>query len=354
MKPLFSNEDWQRVGHDWDAFWDRKLTRPMIFMEWGDPSIPEPQGFHRYYPQYPVSLSGKEIMEIETRRITRVRFLGDGLPRRFTNFGPGSMAPYFGSEPGWDDTTVWFKDVGKLLSEITLKMDRTCAWYKRVHEILDAEIEAFGREVVPSFSDMGGNLDILASVRGSENLLFDLMDCPETVEAKGREITREWLKNYAEESAKLKGKTRGFMPWAPIYSPTRTTYMLQCDFSYMISPDMFERFVMPDLTACCDFVELPFYHLDGKRQLPHLDHLLSIKKLRGVQWIPGAGQPPASQWPEVLTKIRQAGKLVQIYLSAEEALDLKTMMSLEGFIIEIGSGNLGVEELKEVYKKLIS
>ncbi len=46
--------------------------------------------------------------------------------------------------------------------------------------------------------------------------------------------------------------------------------MLQCDFAYMISPQMFERFVLPDLTACCEALEHGFYHLDGKGQIRHL------------------------------------------------------------------------------------
>ena len=41
---------------------------------------------------------------------------------------------------------------------------------------------------------------------------------------------------------------RGTDTWAPIWAPDRT-YMLQSDFAYMISPSMFERFVVPDLVA---------------------------------------------------------------------------------------------------------
>ena len=61
----------------------------------------------------------------------------------------------------------------------------------------------------------------------------------------------------------------------------------------MISPAMFERFVMPDLVACCDHLDHGFYHLDGKGEIPHLDLLLSIPRLRGIQWIPGDGAAPA-------------------------------------------------------------
>ncbi len=46
--------------------------------------------------------------------------------------------------------------------------------------------------------------------------------------------------------------------------------MLQSDFAYMLSPSMFERFVLPDLETICNHLDYGFYHLDGKNQIPHL------------------------------------------------------------------------------------
>ncbi len=92
---------------------------------------------------------------------------------------------------------------------------------------------------------------------------------------------------------------RGNACWGPVWSPGKG-YMLQCDFSYMISPRMFRRFVMPDLEACCAHLDYAFYHMDGKGELAHLDQLFSLERLRGIQWQPGDGQPMAEAWPEVL------------------------------------------------------
>jgi len=89
--------------------------------------------------------------------------------------------------------------------------------------------------------------------------------------------------------------------------------MLQCDFCYMIGPEMFDTFVKPELTATCEKLPHAFYHLDGIGQLPHLESLLTIQSLRGVQWVPGSGQPDCSHWPDVYRTIRSAGKLVQLF-----------------------------------------
>ena len=108
--------------------------------------------------------------------------------------------------------------------------------------------------------------------------------------------------------------------------------MLQSDFCYMISPDMFERFVMPDLETVCSHIDYGFYHLDGKGQIPHLDMLLSIKNLRGVQWVPGDGQPPTWEWLPLLKRIRDAGKLCQIYASPKGALRVARELGGKGFM----------------------
>ena len=89
--------------------------------------------------------------------------------------------------------------------------------------------------------------------------------------------------------------------------------MLQCDFSYMISPRMFERFVLPEIRATCQRLPRAFYHLDGVGQIHHLDHLLSIAELDGVQWVPGDGKPDCAHWPEIYRKVHAAGKKIQVF-----------------------------------------
>jgi hypothetical protein len=111
--------------------------------------------------------------------------------------------------------------------------------------------------------------------------------------------------------------------------------MLQSDFAYMISPAMFEEFVLPDVEACCERMDHGFYHLDGKGQLRHLDMLLSLPRLRGIQWIPGDGQPPPECWLPVLKRIRDAGKLCQLYVSPQGAKTIVSELGGRGFALYI-------------------
>jgi 5-methyltetrahydrofolate--homocysteine methyltransferase len=161
-----------------------------------------------------------------------------------------------------------------------------------------------------------------------------VVDQPEEVARLAAQITRLWIRYYAELDAIIRPACRGTSCWTPIWS-TGKTYMLQCDFSYMISPRMFERYVVPDLTACCEYLDHGFYHLDGKGEIPHLNLLLGIQRLRGIQWIPGDGQPPPDQWLPLLKRIRDGGKLCQVFVTPQGALHIARNLGGKGFLFVI-------------------
>ena len=118
----------------------------------------------------------------------------------------------------------------------------------------------------------------------------------------------------------------------------------------MVSPAHFERFAIPELKALCDRLSDPFYHLDGKGQLPHLDAVLRLEKLKGIQWVPGAGQADPSEWIDVLARIRGAGKLCQVYTHPEGALKIKRELGGEGFAFAISG--IAVDNAEELFQKL--
>ncbi|MFB3896749.1 MAG: hypothetical protein ACE14V_10650 [bacterium] len=354
MQIRFNDQDWERITQDWTGFWHQDLDQPMVWIQIWDPSKEPIPGRKSFMAQYPLQLSPEEIIELETRHLEGFDFIGDAFPKLFVNFGAGSAAAYFGAIPKVEPTTVWFDPMNFDLQYIKLAINRTGEWYQRIHAILDAALARWQDKVQVSNTDIGGNLDILASLRGTEQLLIDCYEQPEWVAGLCKQITTYWLQIYQEEADKILKVCRGTSPWAPVFSQGYT-YMLQSDFSYMISPQMFERFVMPDLCTCCDFLDDPFYHLDGKGQLNHLDMLCSIKKLKGIQWGPGAGQPEAEEWPEVIHKIRAADKLCWVVVSPEGALRIKNEFGGKGFIFSIYSETrtLTLNEANELYRELI-
>ena len=126
----------------------------------------------------------------------------------------------------------------------------------------------------------------------------------------------------------------GSSGWAAVWSPERY-YMFQSDFAYMILPDLFRKFVIPDLAICAETIPNAFYHLDGKGQIPHLKQLLALEPLRGIQWIPGDGAPPPEEWLDLLKQILEGGKLCQLYVSAHGARQIIHELGGKGLALSI-------------------
>jgi len=58
-------------------------------------------------------------------------------------------------------------------------------------------------------------------LRGSDNLLFDLIDSPEEVEQAVKKITTLWIRYYNELEAITLKAGRGNACWGPCWSPGR-------------------------------------------------------------------------------------------------------------------------------------
>ena len=108
------------------------------------------------------------------------------------------------------------------------------------------------------------------------------------------------------------------MAWAP-----GRMSKLQCDFSAMISPEMFGEFMVPVLTEMTGRLDYCMYHWDGTGALAHHDHLLSIPRLSMIQWTPGAGVEDVTHrrwWPYYHKTIEAGKKVVLMGFHGEENL----------------------------------
>ena len=337
MRPnlKFNSQDWDRIKRDWTAWWNRDIDRPMVVAEvykWqGKRFIPQFTGWDVEKNVFPIN----SVLDDSQTFLEGVTFYGDSWPRWWPNLGAGIIAGFQGAAVGVDENTVWFDPLeNNALDDIQLKYDSNNFWWRWVKTITHAAVERWGSDITIATTDLGGNADILASLRGTQNLLMDLYDAPETVDGLVAEISQLWLRYYDELFEIIKTVDNGTTAWTPMWCPGRY-YMLQSDFAYMISPPMFERFVLPDLETICNHLDYGFYHLDGKNQIPHLDMLLAIENLRGIQWIPGDGAPPPEEWLPLLKRIRDGGKLCQVFVTAEGALTIAKELGGKGFAFMI-------------------
>lgn len=327
----FTVAAWAKVRENYRRWWAGELDRPLIHLTVNgaaEPDRPRPTlPTYGFQSMYDAMTSAEAIVDVWDYRLATQHWLGDGFPSVFPNFGPGVVAAFLGAELQNGDNTVWFHPrEPKSVTTLQFAFTPENPWLRRISDLVRAAGERWRDQVLVGMTDLGGSLDLLATFCPGEQLLLDLYNAPEAVKARTWELHELWWQYYQHFTRLQRSCNPGFSAWTPIYSET-PYYMLQCDFSYMIGPDMFDEFVKSELAAACKKLGNVFYHLDGPGELPHLDSLLSIPELKGIQWVPGAGQPGIEQWPEVYRKIRDAGKLIQFFTS-QSSLGLNALDAL--------------------------
>ncbi len=347
----FPDNGWEDVQHNWRAWWTGELERALVVLECLEAQdASTPHYASTFLGNYGLEACVDALLDLFVIRLEATYYLGDAFPRFWPNYGPGIVAAFAGSGLQAVADTTWFSPAAEgRISELHATMQAENPWWQRVAEVTRAAVERWGQQLAIGFTDLGGNLDVLAHLRGTQRLLLDLIDSPQEVDRLVDETHHLWLE-CCEALYAITRLGRGITCWGPCWSPTRG-YLLQSDFSYMVSPRMFERFVVPEISACCEALDYPFYHLDGKGQLPHLDMLLSMPRLRGIQWVPGDGQPQAEHWLPLIQRIRKSGKLCQVYVSAQGALRILREVGGKGVCLAInetltpGQGRALLEEI---------
>ncbi|MFP4054684.1 MAG: hypothetical protein ACLFV7_12555 [Phycisphaerae bacterium] len=320
MSIAFSQQRWDRTRQDYAAWWAGESDRPMVpvTVTGRDPERNAPRRNHRgRTAAYDLDrASAEEIVDSEDHFLAGLEFRADGFPQTWLDYGPGVLAVFLGARGEITRQTVWFhppaggEDTPP--GEMNLQLRPDHPWLERIEAIISAARERWGSLVQVGMTDLGGAVDVISTFRPGEKLLLDLYDHPADVERLTWQVHEAWFAVWDRLNALLQPTNPGYTAWAGIFSP-RPHYMFQCDFAYMIGPEMFERFVLPELSASFARVEHAFYHLDGVGQLPHLDMLLADENLRGIQWVPGDGQKPCGEWPDVYRRIQDAGKLIQFF-----------------------------------------
>lgn len=201
--------------------------------------------------------------------------------------------------------SVWFHPERILpIKELHFQYDSNNIWLNRIKELCAAAMKKWKGQVLVGMADLSGVLDILAVFRTTDNLLTDLYDEPEEVRRLCIEINNLCYRFYNEINEVLQPVNPGYSDWSKIYSD-KPMYILQSDFSYMISPMMFDEFTKPDIEEMCKKIPNTIYHLDGIGNQSHLDSILEIDNLNEVQWVQGADQPNQGNWPDVYKKIKK-------------------------------------------------
>jgi 5-methyltetrahydrofolate--homocysteine methyltransferase len=242
----------------------------------------------------------------------RHSFIDAAFPGMSVDLGPGSMALYQGCEPIFSHNTVWYTGCVPRGWESfgPLKLNECNRWWVLHKEMALRAKELAGEDFPIHIPDIMEGLDVAASMRGAQQLCYDLIDDKEKIHDVLRQLDELFYQYYDAmysivKQEDLSSSYTAFRIWGP-----GKTAKIQCDFSSVMSPRQFYEFAMPYLQRECRAFDNTLYHLDGTDAVRHLDAVLQIKELDAVQWEPGDYNADCgdTRWYPIYDKVRIAGK----------------------------------------------
>jgi hypothetical protein len=243
-------------------------------------------------------------------------FGGESFPGIWLNLGPSGHAGFFkGVRYHVNDDSVWFTPtVGDDYG--ALQFDSASELFRLTMEMGRYYVQDSRGDYFVSVPDTAGNLDALAHLRGSEDLLMDMAMEHEGIPLALQELQQAWCRAMDAVHAMTceVNDGGGMIYWLKCWAPGFLG-QLQLDISVMISPDLYQQYGVPELEEQSRHLEYPLYHLDGAQQVRHLDHLLSVERIRAIQWTSVAGQQGPSYYMEALKRIQASGKSLLISVS---------------------------------------
>jgi hypothetical protein len=242
-------------------------------------------------------------------RMARYSYKADILPVANTQLGPGSLSAILGASLEGREDTIWIRDKAGFDGNIVF--DENNPWWRLHLDLLKACKTKAQGNYFTGCPDLVEGLDVLAGLKGADNVMMDMMLDPETTLRQLQAINEVYFKVFDQIYDIINEGGEMAFCYFSIWGPGKVS-KLQSDISIMISEEDFRTFSLPFLQEQCRRLDYTLYHLDGVDAIRHLDAVLELENLNAVQWTPGAGQPQGGDacWYDMYRKILQKGKSV--------------------------------------------
>jgi len=323
------------------AWWNGENTgRPLLRV-----SVPR-QGcaveLNQFWPTPESEPDLEDMVEGQLHNAALAEYLAESYPALPHCWGsrgtPMTMAAYLGGKVVFRADTIWIEPTIDDWEEVRLRFDENNYWVSKSRELMEVQLSKTEGKMLMWLPDLGDALTVFSLLRGVERLSMDLVERPDVVKAKVKEFAEAWIEAHryfwSLYSAELPGDC-SWLLWAP-----GKTYACQCDFSTMISPEMFCEFVVPEIEEYARYLDCIIWHLDGPDEIRHLDVLLDIPQIKAYQIVPGEGRPPcaSSLWLPQMKRIQQKGRLLFATANNEDEADfLLSNLAHESLFLSCGS-----------------
>ena len=265
-------------------------------------------------------------------------FHAETFPVFWPNLGPNVFAACYGMPYIFGEVTAWTEPIIEALANDYIpKIDWRHPYIKKLDELTNLALERAGAHYLVGYTDMHPGIDCVAAWRGSEQLLYDLVDGPEAIERLCTANEQDFLCFYDHYDHMLKKHQQLSATWMNIPSFGKM-HIPSCDFSSMISTADFKRIAYDAIAKECERMDHNIFHVDGKGVARHLDVILSLPNLHGIQWVQGVGaDAPMLQWAPLIERVQKAGKGVVVDVAPAELDSFMKALSPKGLYLCIAA-----------------
>lgn len=272
------------------------------------------------------------------RTIENTWWGGEAIPSYLLQ---GGWVDCLGGTPRFSPDTIWFETREVDFSQPSpFRHNPSSPWVAKYRAAILAMCAAAGRDdfLVGSPGGLPAN-DLLSMHMGTEAFLLALMDHPAWMAEAILTGAHDQLRVRQEFQALIRERHEhwyGNAGWMPFWAP-EPFISTQSDVSCMLSPMLYERFVVPELDVYGNEHHALWYHLDGGNARQHLPRLLSLPYLRVVQYTPAPCEPPNGPGHMAMYRtIQAAGKIINIDLPKENVEPLVRALDPALMLLQTG------------------
>jgi hypothetical protein len=302
----------------WRAFWNHEvLDRPICLITGPKPGVTPPSqpAYMAEAVEDPISVAERVCAASEARF-----WLGEAIPERDPSFGPDQYAAFLGGRlkraPEGIGTSWSVPVIESWQDTPPLRLDPANETWRKMLEVAASHARVGEGRFLVSVIDLHSNMDALSGLRGPQQLMLDLHDCPEMIDKAMADVRATYQLVYDGLFRASKMDERGSVAMG-MYCDGKHA-IVQSDVICMLSPGQFRRWVLPALEEETSFLDHSVMHYDGPGALVHLDDVLALPELDIIQWVPGDGAAPLPEWMDLYTRIQRAGKAVVLWGSIDE------------------------------------
>lgn len=309
--------NWEETRRHFESWWNHD---GLVFGAWGTGLPGEMVHDEVEEPITPESAKARQTDANFIARNIRFRMAhrswpGDILPAAWPHGGTLPLATYLGAKPRYAPGNIWYEScMEDLDSHPPLRFDPGHPECRQLERIVCETVKTAQGNYFVGMPALLGGLDVLAELRGTAEMLIDMIENAEGVHRRLREIQDAYTVAFDRMYDLIKLDDGSmcfgyFMLWGE-----GKVGLCQCDTAAMFSPEMFGEYVIPYLREQCTFLDRSMFHIDGSQCLIHLEQLLEIEELDAIEYtpdpkVPGGGNPA---WYGLYRRILDAGKSVWV------------------------------------------